>query len=130
MSVFPNTQLLIPQWYTIVAIDKIATIRFFFVTLEKSNSKRRITLQIISVPTEADSSVDFALEEIISQCGLKEKVLFSELLDVTELSDENKKALKEVGKKLLTNSFSKTLEIQILFDSQSKKYYKSISESK
>ncbi|MBQ8777276.1 MAG: hypothetical protein IJZ71_07330 [Treponema sp.] len=86
-------------------------------------------MQIISVPTEADSSVDFALEEIISQCGLNGKVLLSELLDVSELSDENKKALKEVGKKLLTNSFSKTLEIQILFDSQSKKYYKSISES-
>ena len=86
-------------------------------------------MKTMSVHTEADSSVDFALEEIISQCGLKEKVLLSELLDVTELSDENKKALKEVGKKLLTNSFSKTLEIQILFDSQSKKYYKSISES-
>ena len=52
----------------------------------------------MSVPTEADSSVDFALEEIISQCGLKEKVLLSELLDVTELSDENKKLLKKLVK--------------------------------
>ncbi|MBR1715441.1 MAG: hypothetical protein IJ717_10955 [Treponema sp.] len=83
-------------------------------------------MQMMSVPTEAENSVDFALEEIISENGLKEKVFLAEVNDLKALSEENRKNLKKIGEKIITDSISKTLKIELLLDSQTNKYYKSI----
>lgn len=83
-------------------------------------------MQIMSVPTEAENSVDFALEEIISENELKGKVLLSKVNDLKALSEENRKNLKKIGEKIITDSISKTLKIELLLDSQTNKYYKSI----
>lgn len=83
-------------------------------------------MQIMSVSTEAENSVDFALEEIISENGLKEKVFLAEVNDLKALSEENRKNLKKIGEKIITDSISKTLKIELLLDSQTNKYYKSI----
>ena len=83
-------------------------------------------MQIISVPTEAENSVDFALEEIISENELKGKVLLSKVDDVKALSEEDRKNLEKVGEKFITGSISKTLKVELLLDSQTNKYYKSI----
>lgn len=83
-------------------------------------------MQIISVPTEAENSVDFALEEIISENELKGKVLLSKVDDVKALSEGDRKNLEKVGEKFITGSISKTLKVELLLDSQTNKYYKSI----
>ena len=83
-------------------------------------------MQIISVPTEAENSVDFAIEEIISENELKGKVLLSKVDDVKALSEEDRKNLEKVGEKFITGSNSKTLKVELLLDSQTNKYYKSI----
>lgn len=83
-------------------------------------------MQIISVPTEAENSVDFAIEEIISENELKGKVLLSKVDDVKALSEEDRKNLEKVGEKFITGSISKTLKVELLLDSQTNKYYKSI----
>lgn len=64
-------------------------------------------MQIMYVPTEAENSVDFALEEIISENGLKGKFLLLKLMMQMHFLKKIGKFWKRLVKKFSLSMFQK-----------------------
>lgn len=72
------------------------------------------------IPSEAKNTVDFALECILEEKKLIEKMKLSDILQTSSLSDDYIKKLKQIGSRIIDNKST----VYLLYDSKTNSYYK------
>lgn len=79
--------------------------------------------------SNARDSYEFAIEEIINEKLHSNKVSISEILDIENLSENEKENLQEIGSRIIGGT-NDSQTIILFYNKSNKKYYKWISKPK
>lgn len=72
------------------------------------------------ISSESKNTVDFALECILEEKKLIEKMKLSDILQTSSLSDDYIKKLEQIGSRIIDNKST----VYLLYDSKTNSYYK------